>query len=280
MREVEVTAPDFLAIGHLTIDLVPRRRQLGGAALYAALTSSRLGMKAALVTSASPAELELLSRFPMAVAAQPAVQTTTFRNAYQKETRRQRLLVSATPMTIAQVPADWLSSRIVYLAPVAAELGPELVGLFPNAVRGVGIQGWLRRWDVRGKISRAPLPHDGAELGGATVAFASAEDLEDDADLIARYASHVPYFVVTRAADGADIYHKGEKHTSPAFTTTAVDPTGAGDVFAAAFLIQMSQGSEPVAAARFANCAASFAVERRGLAGVPTLDQIEQRLKE
>jgi len=280
IHEVEVSAPDFLAIGHLTIDLIGRRRQLGGAALYAALGASRLGVQTALVTTASPAELMLLDPFPLAVASRPAAQTTTFRNAYQEETRRQKLLAHATPINSADIPTDWISSRIVYLAPVAGEIEPELLHVFPHSLRGVGIQGWLRSWDTQGKLRRTPLPHDGAELDTAAVAFLSAEDVDDRIDLIARYASHSPCLVVTRAAEGADMYCGGQRHTSPAYAANPVDPTGAGDVFAAAFLVRLSQGADPAATARFANCAASFAVEQHGLDGVPTLDQIQFRLQE
>ncbi|TAK30593.1 MAG: ribokinase [Chloroflexota bacterium] len=273
-----MSAPDFLAIGHLTIDLVARRRQLGGAALYAALAASRLGMQTALVTSGAPAELILLSRFPLSVASQPAAQTTTFRNAYKDQSRRQRLLARAAPIVPANIPVQWAVARIVYLAPVAGELGPELLHLFPASLRGIGMQGWMRSWDEHGKIHGIPLPAAGAELTAAAVAFVSAEDLDGAVDLIDRYACHTPCLVVTRGAEGADLYLNGQKHTSPAFSATSVDPTGAGDVFAAAFLVQLSQGADPLVAARFANCAASFVVERRGLAGVPTLDQIQSRL--
>jgi sugar/nucleoside kinase (ribokinase family) len=42
-----------------------------------------------------------------------------------------------------------------------------------------------------------------------------------------------------------------------------VDPTGAGDVFAAAFLTGMARGLDPVEAARLGAAAASIAVEGR-----------------
>ena len=57
-----------------------------------------------------------------------------------------------------------------------------------------------------------------------------------------------------------------------------VDPTGAGDVFAAAYLVGYRETGEPLEAARFASCAASICVEAGGLAGVPTLGQVNARL--
>jgi sugar/nucleoside kinase (ribokinase family) len=77
------------------------------------------------------------------------------------------------------------------------------------------------------------------------------------------------------------VYRKGETKLfhSPAFkSATEVDPTGAGDVFAGAFLWHLHQsGGDWKAAADWANCVASFVVEKRGVAGVPKLAEVEKR---
>ena len=53
--------PDFLAIGHITRDLLPDGSwRLGGTVTYAALTAVRLGLRAAIVTSAPPDVLAAL----------------------------------------------------------------------------------------------------------------------------------------------------------------------------------------------------------------------------
>jgi sugar/nucleoside kinase (ribokinase family) len=64
----------------------------------------------------------------------------------------------------------------------------------------------------------------------------------------------------------------------PGFPAVEVDPTGAGDVFAAAFLVRLQETEDPVQAARFANAVASFCVEGPGVAGIPTREQVEERL--
>ena len=43
-----------------------------------------------------------------------------------------------------------------------------------------------------------------------------------------------------------------------------MDPTGAGDVFAAAMLLALARGDDPVSAARLGAAAASIVVEGRG----------------
>ena len=65
----------------------------------------------------------------------------------------------------------------------------------------------------------------------------------------------------------------------PGFPVAEVDPTGAGDVFAAAFLIRLQETQDPIAAARFANATASFCVQAPGVTGIPTRAMVEERLQ-
>ena len=50
-------------------------------------------------------------------------------------------------------------------------------------------------------------------------------------------------------------------------------------VFAAAFLINYYDTGSSVSALNFAHCVASFAVEGRGLTAIPTLKQVENRIR-
>ena len=47
-------APDFVAIGHVTLDHFGEATRPGGAALYAAITAHRLGLSVGLLTSHGP----------------------------------------------------------------------------------------------------------------------------------------------------------------------------------------------------------------------------------
>jgi sugar/nucleoside kinase (ribokinase family) len=87
--------------------------------------------------------------------------------------------------------------------------------------------------------------------------------------------------VVTLGDRGCDVYRQGSREPfhSPAFKwAVEVDPTGAGDVFAAAFLWHLHKsGGDWRTAADWANCVASFVVEKRGVGGVPKLEAVEKR---
>ena len=62
--------------------------------------------------------------------------------------------------------------------------------------------------------------------------------------------------------------------TAPA---TEVEPTGAGDVFAAAFLIRYNASGDPYEAAAYAAVAGALTVEADGIRGVPSRAALEAR---
>jgi len=84
--------------------------------------------------------------------------------------------------------------------------------------------------------------------------------------------------VATDGRHGATLFQHGTTERFPAFPASEVDPTGAGDVFAAAFLVHLYRHGDPRAAVQFANCVASFSVEREGITGIPTLAMVEERM--
>jgi len=79
----------------------------------------------------------------------------------------------------------------------------------------------------------------------------------------------VPLAVVTAGAAGAILYVNGDRYEVPPRRTREVDPTGAGDVFAATFMIHHDRHDDPWEAAEAATCAASLSVEGVGWSTVP-----------
>jgi sugar/nucleoside kinase (ribokinase family) len=89
----------------------------------------------------------------------------------------------------------------------------------------------------------------------------------DDADAaLSVIAEHVPLAVVTRGAQGAVAVDQttGERASVPALDVKAIDPTGAGDVFAAALVAGTLGGWPLVERLRFAALASSLAVQQFG----------------
>jgi sugar/nucleoside kinase (ribokinase family) len=59
-----------------------------------------------------------------------------------------------------------------------------------------------------------------------------------------------------------------------------LDPTGAGDIFATAFFTRLYTTRDPWEAGRFATHLAAYSVQRRGLEGIPTPDEIQAAMTE
>jgi sugar/nucleoside kinase (ribokinase family) len=69
-------------------------------------------------------------------------------------------------------------------------------------------------------------------------------------------------------------------HHSPAFVVDAVDTTGAGDIFRAAFIYALLQSYAPPEILRFASAAAAISCTREGaMTSVPALDEIQHLLR-
>lgn len=282
MRETGFTSEiDYLVIGHITQDRVDRTLVQGGTVTYAALTARNLGLRVGVLTSAAyePGLVDLLHG--VQVARLPAEETTRFVNLYHDGKREQRIEARAEPLgadVLEYLPA-WRKARIVHLAPVADELAPELVGAFPDALLGVTPQGWMRSWNEHGVVRASPWRCAEQVLARADAVIFSEQDVPEPG-LVERYAALARLLVVTRGERGATVYHGGDIRHFPAFKIRRqVDPTGAGDVFAAAFLVHYSATGDPHESADFANCVASFAVEKRHYRGVPSLERIEERWK-
>jgi sugar/nucleoside kinase (ribokinase family) len=75
---------------------------------------------------------------------------------------------------------------------------------------------------------------------------------------------------VTRGARGSTLYIAGEPHQIDALPAVERDPTGAGDVFAAALLVRLRETGDPLQAASFASAVAACAIEGPGARAVPT----------
>src|SRR5205085_6796846 len=117
-----------------------------------------------------------------------------------------------------------------------------------------------------------------ARLPPLDVVVLSEEDVAGDAGAVDAYRERARIVVLTRGARGATVYAgQGVLHV-PACPAHEVDPTGAGDAFAAAFAIRYQQEKDLLGAARFAAATASCVVEAPGGSAIPSLAQVEQRL--
>lgn len=291
MTREEPPSIDLLIVGHVTRDVLPDGDwRAGGAALYAGVTALRHGLRVGIVTSA-PADLAAHVRSLLAGAQMVVVDAetaTTFENVYTAAGRVQFLRSCASPLRLDDIPEAWRRCDLALLAPVACEFEPALVEGLSNRLIGAAPQGWLRAWDDDGRVRpRALLADETSLLGHLTALILSREDLtgpEASADALlaaertlAGWARTTLMLAITRGPGGAEIWRAGRIDAATGYPAHEIDPTGAGDVFATAFLCALAASGDPAAAADHANRVAAMSVEGVGPSAIPTPEQVAAR---
>jgi len=270
---------DYLLIGHLACDLTPAGPRIGGTVAYSGLTARALGLRVGIVT-AWGGEVPLDALEGIQVHNLPIQKSTTFENVYLPDGRKQIIHHIAPDLTIDNIPAAWRQAPIVHIGPIAGEAKSLADGYFSASLLSLTPQGWLRGWDKAGSVFPVSWAEAPQALPKAGAAVISAEDVGFDEDVIESMANACRVLAVTEGPAGARLYWNGDLRRFNAPPVKEVDATGAGDVFAAAFFWRLHVTRDPWAAARFATYLASFSVQRRGLAGIPTQPEIQECLVE
>lgn len=275
------TLIDFLCIGHLCHDRYAGGNLLGGTASYVSLIARQLGRKPAILTSVGP-DFEFFQVFEhsgIPVCNKAAAETTVFENIYHDGVRTQYLHARADTLKAGDVPAEWCRVPVALCCPIADEVDFSLLQAFPNALLvGATIQGWLRQWDGSHRVFAKTM--DWSRLAGADVVILSDADIAGFEAALPQIAETVKVLVMTKGAAGAVVCQDGRRYHFPAFPVKEVDATGAGDVFAAAFLIRYSETRDIALSTAFAHCAASFVVEGVGVRNLPGPDLLLERFGE
>ncbi|HXC46253.1 MAG TPA: hypothetical protein VNU24_06570 [Solirubrobacteraceae bacterium] len=295
---------DYIAVGHVTRDVVEDRAggavaQAGGSAFYSGLQAARLGLRTLIVTQGVPAEIyELLEAFgdELDLHVIAAQHTTTLSTRGSGARRSQRLLAWAGPI----VEPLALDTEILHLAPVARETPT----VWSGEARFVGItpQGLVRSWRTEGEPPLVRLD-TGSLLGDVPLAGRAGETLAGDITpvdldpqlLPSRFDAAViseeecmgcqALFTAARCCGAYVAVTAGSRPATVHLPTpipgsvvqTGVprvlqprEDLGAGDVFAAAFFVALSEGSLPLDAASFANAAATARIAGVGPGAIAT----------
>jgi len=91
--------------------------------------------------------------------------------------------------------------------------------------------------------------------------FTKTDNIEDAQQIL---SALVPNFVITLGSKGSIIKWNGEIYKVPAYSTNPIDTTGAGDMFAGAFLFGLIRDKNPIKAGHLASLAASNIVSQIG----------------
>jgi sugar/nucleoside kinase (ribokinase family) len=271
--------PRLLALGHVSRDRRPCGDVLGGSVTYGSHAARRLGWDAAILTSAGP-DFEPERELPgVPVFLRRSSSTTRFVNEYDEDGVRHQLVTArADDVDLAALPDEWADPDVLLMGPLVGELsGVNATALAAGCVGAIA-QGYVRAIDASGQVTAKEWVRPDRDLPGVHVLFLSQHDLPD-ADARAReLLAHVPMVALTRGWRGLTLLTRPGIHEVPSLPRPEVDPTGAGDVFAAAFLVRYHETGDPLEAAAFGACAASCAVEGVGTAALGDRDEVLRRM--
>ena len=256
----------FLCLGNFTLDVQGEGVAPGGSVFYSGSAAQALGMNVRIVAGASPS-------FPLQDAADlqstdvkliEGPHCTTMKNVYTESGRKQFVHAEGPTIPFAAVPSAWLKDSVVLLCPVFGELERETTRRTRGLVTGASVQGWLRKKGAGGRVECAAETRFLDDLQGVDVLFFGVEDLGGHPELEEQFRRVAPIVVETRGPGGARVTMDNATLHFPAQKIVEVDPTGAGDTFAAAFLAHYVRHRSPPDAAEFAVRMAEIMVGRFG----------------
>lgn len=267
----------YLLIGTVTKDLQPDGTFTnGGTVTYASVIVENLGWRPVIFTAADAkfTTPDYLTHVDWHFVS--SLHTTTFKNRYDTQGHRQQTIgpVGAS-ITAADIPPDCLQADIIHLCPLAQDVDISVASACKTGQMVSTPQGWMRQWDKNGIVSLGEWTGADDLLPKLTCSVISIEDIEGDWSIAEKWAGQTNTLIVTLGDEGCTIFHKGTRQTVPPRPAHPIDPTGAGDVFAAAFFIRYQETGNLWQAGRFANVAASMAIERVGPQGAPRRQEIE-----
>jgi len=238
-----------------------------------------LGGKVTLITTMEPAfDASALAGLDVRVA---QGSLPRYANTYDAHgNRAQLLLETGSPLELLPLLAPGETFDLVLYAPAFHEFAkPPL--RFKGAIVGVALQGTLRSVTAEQRVVPRPNPHTAASrmARAGWITFFSEEDTADPEGLARYLAGRSSVAILTRGYNGATLFElDGTSHNWPALPANPVEPTGAGDCFATAFMVRLTETESLERAMPFALAAGALAVERPGLAGIAARAEIEARM--
>ncbi len=294
---------DLLCIGNPVYDIIETpyvktgERVLSGCSVNAAITARRLGLTNIALVGCVGKDYEhkLLSDLARLginkLYVKLSKETGGFKLTYSSNLRDRVLDVIGIAGKIepSDIPLSFLEARFVLIGPILQEVDLDLIKLIKK--RGVAEvfldpQGLVRKISKHGRIEHVRNEEalreavklcDYVKPNEAEAAVMTGLEPEDAVKELVKWGAKVG--IVTMAERGSIVLGEGKLYRIPAFKTAALDPTGAGDVYAGAFIYSRIRGKNLLEAALFASAIASIKVEHVGPDFPITREEGERRLK-
>jgi sugar/nucleoside kinase (ribokinase family) len=283
--------PDLVVLGNLLVDdmVFPdgrtRMAEPGGAILYAALGATLWGLPTGVASVRGddyPASaLESLTARGVDLAGVRALGAPGLRTWLLYEGTRRQVIhrldrpshADVSPVAAA-IPAAWRRARAFHLAPMPFDRQCDLVGDL-SSIEGAFVSldpyrlltsDSVRDWrDVCSRVHALFLSEDELEVGSRDEPRPALKSLA---------SGRLRFVLFKRGARGGILYDaRADRFLEWAPRSAGVvDPTGAGDAFAAGFLVGWLRGEALERALLRGVVSASFAIEDWGAAGILRAD--------
>lgn len=276
---------DLVVIGNPVYDFistpgtVSSQRILSGCSTNVCLAAKRLGMKKVMLVGNIGADFSHEFHAEMARHGVKVIntgmtdRTTGFSIRYDETGERTlRLIADAGKIPVGRVWSECRRTRYLLLGPVFREIDiTEIVDLIGSSSGAVFLdpQGLVRRLGNEGEVEHycereqlkklvevvdfiKPNKFEAQVITGLQDSVESAKKLVEWGTEIA---------IVTLAGSGSLVCDQRTCFHVPAFKTRAVDPTGAGEFYAGAFLAELSRTGDLRSSCLYASAAASIMIE-------------------
>ena len=273
---------DIAVCGNPTLDELVQKGRVrispGGSALFASSAANYLGANVGIIGNIGedyPSSVLSWLRhhgLSLSVLKKTKGPSTRFRIGYYRGSRRLWLLHPGLP-----VESTWKGGRVegLHLGPVFNEISESLVRSLrkKSSFMSLDIQGLVRKVNRLGEIQVLRRNLDSVlricDLVKASIDEAKFQTSSQDHQVILdRFLAKGPkYAIITLGAKGSLLGIRNDrKLLIPAFPDKSIkDPTGAGDVYAGAWLSCYLWTKDPVWAASVGAAFGSLASQRTGL---------------
>jgi len=279
---------DMVGIGNPVYDTIitpfskTNGRVLSGCSTNACLAARRLGLgRIGLVGAIGRDYTEKFQRDMTKYGIEASVDSSSretggFHLIYDaKGDRTLDVLGIASRINARNIPEAFLQSRFFLIGPIMGEVDLDLISFLRSSTDGkifLDPQGLIRllgpdnrvihkcNEEEFSKITRLvdfvkPNEHESETITGKKDPMAALQRLRE-------MGATVP--IVTLAERGSLLLDGNTVHRIPSYSTQAIDPTGAGDVYGGSFITEFSRSRNLVDAALYASAAASMMVEQVG----------------
>jgi len=289
---------DLTVVGHFVIDIIVLRDGervcLGGPPTYTSISARRMNLKVAVVSKVGadfPDEYVVwLAKGGVDLGWVRRVKdapTTSFILDYRGKGRKLRLRGRCKPILPADIPET--SFKGVHVAPVAGEVSEETLRKLSSLsqVVSLDLQGFVRGFRRDGtvvlrRMGRMEILSEAQILKSSSEELRAAMAVEDVWKAMEKASRPGPSIAIaTEGEHGLKMLFNGVRYEVPVYRVRKpVDPTGAGDVFAGAFLAEYLRGEEPPWCASVGASAASYIVESVGPSGFASRREVLERAEE